>query len=50
MADKPTTNTSAGRQTIAKDGAIPRMGMSIPTPANTKPPAPSQPAASSDQK
>jgi hypothetical protein len=40
MADKPTP-THQGEMRIAMDGAIPRMGMNIPMPASTKPPAPS---------
>ncbi len=40
MPDKPAQPPRPnGRQIVIKNGAIPRMGMSVPMPASTKPPA-----------
>jgi len=38
MADQPTPPRIGDRQFV-NDGAIPRMGMSIPMPSSTKPPS-----------
>jgi hypothetical protein len=46
MADQPTPPRTSNKQLI-NEGAIPRMGMSIPIPASTKPPA--APPASGQQ-
>jgi hypothetical protein len=43
MADKPTP-TSQGAMHAVTEGVIPRMGMTIPMPAGTKPPASPTPA------
>jgi hypothetical protein len=37
MADQPTPRRTGDRQLLT-EGAIPRMGMSIPMPTSTKPP------------
>jgi hypothetical protein len=49
MADQPTPPRTGDRQLLT-EGAIPRVGMSIPMPASTKPPAPSGQQSSSTTK
>ena len=52
MLGKPApTPRKEGKQIVTLDGAIPRMGMNVPMPAGTKPPAQSgqQSSTSSQQ-
>jgi hypothetical protein len=47
MADKPILPRKDDRQVLFEGGAVPRMGMSVPMPAGTKPPPPPGPQSSS---